>query len=172
MKKASRLWFVAAALGLCPLLVLGSGGGPDERGRIEGGLSEVEAVACASRIAVGEVRSYGDSLLGAEVVTMRIGVSDWLKGGGEAARELVFTAPAGTWPGDGPYEVGERVLVMVQDRPEEPADVFRERSTDRVMSLAYRRGRIEELLPRAKRIDCPAFWRHRGDGRGSGRGDV
>ena len=152
----------AAAVGLVPLANGladdGSDGSRQDQGQA---LTEVERIACSPKIVEGDIAAIEDHPEQADAVKITLTVTDWIKPKQGSQRQIQFTAMSGTWKGETVYSTGEHMLVVVMDRPDEPADTFRVDGAGTSRTLASFRSRIDKDLPAAAKTECPAFWRNR-----------
>lgn len=136
----------------------GSDGSRQEQGRA---LTEVEWIACSPKIVEGDIAAIEDHPEQADAVKVTLTVTDWIKPKQGSQRQTQFTTMSGTWKGETAYSTGEHMLVVVMDRPDEPADSFRDDGAGTSRTLASFRSRIDNDLPAAAKTECPAFWRNR-----------
>ncbi|MFC4467806.1 hypothetical protein ACFPH6_25310 [Streptomyces xiangluensis] len=163
---------VAAASLALVLLAYGlsdgdSGGAQHEQGQ---SLSHTEKIACSPMIVEGDVVAVRDHPGQDDHVKVTLTVTEWIKPSQGAERQIQFTTMSAKWKGEPPYAKGEHMLVVVKDRPDEPADTFRVDGAGTSRTLEFERNRIDQNLAAAAKTECPAFWRNRDDDSG-GRAD-
>ncbi|MEU0650285.1 hypothetical protein [Streptomyces umbrinus] len=153
----------AAAVGLVLLAYGladdGSAGSRQDQGQA---LTDVERIACSLKIAEGNIAAIKEHPEQADAVKVTLTVTDWIKPKQGSQRQIQFTAMSGKWKGEPAYSTGEHLLVVVMDRPGEPAEIFRVGGAGTSRTLAAARSRIDKDLPAAAKTECPAFWRNRG----------
>ncbi|WP_432044269.1 hypothetical protein [Streptomyces cadmiisoli] len=159
----------AAALSL-GVLTFGGGNSGGTRQDQAQALTNTEWIACSPRIVEGDVVAVGDHPQQADAVNMTLTVTDWIKPSQGTEQQIEFTTMSAKWKGEPPYTKGEHLLVVVMDRPNEPADIFRADGAGTSRTLKSVRSQIDKDLPAAGKTECPALWRNRDDGTG-GRGD-
>ncbi|MFD3314596.1 hypothetical protein [Streptomyces sp. NPDC058694] len=154
----------AAAIGLVFLAYGfaddGSDGSRQDQGRA---LTDVERIACSPKIVEGDVAAIQEHPEQADAVKVTLTVTDWIKPKQGTQRQIQFTTMSANWKGEPAYSAGEHLLVVVMDRPDEPADTFRVDGAGTSRTLAAVRSRIDKDLPAATKTECPAFWRNRGE---------
>ncbi|TPQ23685.1 hypothetical protein [Streptomyces sporangiiformans] len=144
-----------------------SGGAQQEQGQA---LSHTEMIACSPMIVEGDVVAVRDHPGQDDAVKVTLTVTEWIKPSQGAERQIQFTALSAKEMGEYPYRKGEHMLVVVRDRPDEPADTFRVDGAGTSRTLEFERNRIDQNLAAAAKTECPAFWRHRDEDSG-GRAD-
>ncbi|GHB89139.1 hypothetical protein GCM10010306_100320 [Streptomyces umbrinus] len=152
----------AAAVGLVLLAYGladdGSAGSRQDQGQA---LTDVERIACSPKIAEGNIAAIKEHPEQADAVKVTLTVTDWIKPKQGSQRQIQFTTMSGKWKGEPAYSTGEHLLVVVMDRPDEPAETFRVDGAGTSRTLAAIRSRIDKDLPTAAKTECPAFWRNR-----------
>ncbi|MEV4040800.1 hypothetical protein [Streptomyces umbrinus] len=151
----------AAAVGLI-LLAYGLADGSARSRQDQGqALTDVERIACSPKIAEGAIAAIKEHPEQADAVKVTLTVTDWIKPKQGSQRQIQFTTMSGKWKGEPAYSTGEHLLVVVMDRPDEPAETFRVDGAGTSRTLAAIRSRIDKDLPAAAKTECPAFWRNR-----------
>ncbi|MGX1915608.1 hypothetical protein ACWIID_43420 [Streptomyces phaeochromogenes] len=152
----------AAAVGLV-LLAYGLADDSSDGSRQDQGqaLTEVERIACSPKIVEGDITAIKEQPEQADAAKVTLTVTDWIKPKQGAQRQIQFTTMSGKWKGEPAYSTGEHLLVVVMDRPDEPAETFRVDGAGTSRTLAAFRSRIDKDLPAAAKTECPAFWRNR-----------
>lgn len=152
----------AAAAVIVVGVVFASMTGPDQSddgGEGSRSLTDVQWVACAAGIGFGEVTSVAPGSM-PEKVVLTVSVRRWLKAPQHPTLTETFETMSGDFTGDPEFEIGQRILFLLQDIPTEPAEVFRT-GTARHPSAADIEQTVEKQLPKAATTECPAFWRNR-----------
>ncbi|MDX3696605.1 hypothetical protein PV726_41380 [Streptomyces europaeiscabiei] len=160
----------ALSLGLLTFELTNGGNADGTQQEQAQALTHTEWIACSPMIVEGDVVAVRDHPQQADAVNMTLTVTDWIKPGQGTERRIEFTTMSAKWKGEPPYAKGEHLLVVVMDRPDEPADTFRANGAGTSRTLKSVRSRIKKDLPAAAKTECPAFWRNRDDDNG-GRGD-
>ncbi|MEV2236222.1 hypothetical protein AB0H69_47825 [Streptomyces phaeochromogenes] len=136
----------------------GSDGSRQDQGQA---LTDVEWIACSPKIVEGDITAIQEHPEQADAVKVTLTVTDWIKPKQGSQRQIQLTTMSSKWKGEPAYSTGEHLLVVVMDRPDEPADTFRVDGAGTSRTLASFRSRIDKDLPAAAKTECPAFWRNR-----------
>jgi hypothetical protein len=148
----------AAAAAACIAVTLsvmnGTSGNTPREAQNGGGQTLTEWIACAGTIAVGDVTGVRPSSKGR--ISVAFTVQEWIKpsrGDSRITLDLVDPRVAEARP---PIEKGQRLLIIVPERPDQEASTFEG------ARLAQYRSMITKALDSAERETCPSPWSRTG----------
>ncbi|MEU0195020.1 hypothetical protein ABZ250_35205 [Streptomyces afghaniensis] len=148
----------AAAAAACIAVILsvmdGTSGNTSPEAQNGRGQTLTEWIACAGTIAVGEVTEVRPSNKGR--ISVAFAVQEWIKpsrGDSSITLDLVDPRVAEARP---PIEKGQRLLIVVPERPDQEASTFEG------ARLTQYRSTITKALDKAGRKTCPSPWSRTG----------
>lgn len=120
-------------------------------------LTDRELVACSDGIGFGTITNVTDSNR-AWKVRLSVAMEEWLKPAADARDSFNFVTASAAERGERPFEVGERILFVLQEAVSNHL-VFRElRDPTSSVSAQAMGQEIEQILQRDTDTPCPSFW--------------
>lgn len=149
---AASLAAAAAAACIAVTVSVTNGTAGDTSGEAQNGRGQTltEWIACADTIAVGDVTEVRPSSKGR--ISVAFAVQEWIKpsrGDSSITLDLVDPRVAEARP---PIDKGQRLLIVVPERPDQEASTFEG------ARLTRYRSTITKALDRAERETCPSPW--------------
>ncbi|MFB7935425.1 hypothetical protein ACFC4C_40675 [Streptomyces sp. NPDC056039] len=140
----------AACIAVTLSVMYGTSGDTSREVQSGHGQTLTEWIACAGTIAVGDVTEVHPS--GKGRISVAFAVQEWIKpsrGDGSITLDLVDPRVTEARP---PIEKGQRLLIVVPERPDQEASTFEG------ARLTQYRSTITKALDQAERATCPSPW--------------